>query len=106
MPETQTLDAHPGRKALAHTRRVLEQRPHKDDAELTLATQSLAVFRKELLDRQRRTVATAEDRDRLSRLNAIISVVMAMHFPIGNPQWGEFEKTQVWLTDLVEELEA
>ena len=103
---SETIELHPGRKALAHTKRVLEQRPHKDDDELTYATQCLARFREELIGVQRHAGAEAKDGDRLSRLNAIISVVMAMHFPLGNPPWTEFEKTQVWLQDLVEEIEA
>ena len=97
---------HPGHEALAHTKRVLEQRPHKDDDELTYATQCLARFREELIGIQRRDGATSRNGDCLSRLNAIISVVMAMHFPIGNPPWGEFENTQVWLRNLVEEIEV
>ena len=99
-------ETHPGRKALAHAQRVLEKRPHKDDHELTSLTQCLAGFREELLVAYRREGATPNDGDRLSRINAIISVVMAMHFPIGNPPWGEFEKTQGWMNDLVAEIES
>ena len=99
-------EPHPGREALAHTGRVLEQRPHKDDHELTSATQYLAKFREELIAARRSPGVTPKSRDYLSRLNAIISVVMAMHFPIGNPPWDEFEKVQVWLHDLVEKIEA
>ena len=111
MPEKEKLrhrtpELQPGRKALVHTKRVLEQRPDKDDQELTLATQCLGQFRKELIEAHRQERATTKDGDCLSRLNAIISVVMAMHFPIGNPPWDEFEKTQAWLTDIVEEMKV
>ncbi len=105
LSERSGRDAHPGHQALAHATRVLDQRPRKDDIELTLATQCLARFREELLAAQRAGPASDQKRDCLSRLNAIIAVVMAMHFPIGNPPWDEFEKTQGWLRALVEEAE-
>ena len=99
-------DLHPGRQTIAHCRRVLEQRPKKDDHELSYATQELAAFRDELIQAQRSERAQACDTERLSRLNAIISVVMAMHFPLGNPPWGEFEKALTWLEALVSEIEG
>lgn len=98
-------ELHPGRKALKHTARVLEQQPKKDDNELSSATQCLAAFREELIRSQRHDDATDCDRERLARLNAIISVVMGMHFPLGNPPWAEFEKAQIWLGALVDEIE-
>ena len=104
MLRRQDSKPHPGREALVHIKRVLDQRPRKNDNELTFATQCLARFREELLSERR--AGRVIDRDRLSHLNAVISVVMAMHFPIGNPPWEEFEKTQGWLRDLVGEVEA
>lgn len=98
-------ELHPGRKALAHTSKVLEQRPFKDDDELSLATQCLSRFRAELIDKQRHHSATATDRERLARLNAIVALVMGMHFPIGDAPWDEFEKVQSWLEELTEEVE-
>ena len=98
-------DAHPGHEALACLDRVLEQRPFKDDHELSHATRRLATFREALIHIQRSDEVTDADRERLARLNAIISVVMGMHFPLGNAPWGELEKAQRWLGDLVAETE-
>ncbi len=103
MPES---EPHPGRRAIEHAKRVLAQRPHKDDDELTCATQCLAAFRRELIAEQRREGCQPGTAECLSRLNAVISVVMGMHFPLGNPPWEEFEKVQGWLHDLVEEVEG
>ena len=103
-PDWTTL--HPGRKALQHVARILEQRPKKDDHELSYLTRCLGDFRAELIDKQNGEGATHADRTRLSHLNAILSVAMAMHFPIGNPPWEEFEKMRAWLTTLVDEIEA
>ena len=59
-----------------------------------------------MLIHARRTAGSADgEHERLARLNAIISVVMGMHFPIGNAPWGELEKAHGWLRDLVEECE-
>ena len=98
-------DAGAGHRALAHVERVLEQRPKKDDHELSHATRCLAEFREELIRRSRAQGAVAGDYQRLARINAIVSVVMGMHFPIGNAPWGELEKAYGWLKDLVEETE-
>lgn len=100
MPELQ-----PGRKAIMHLDRVLEQRPKKDDHELSFATQCLAAFREDLVKAAHCDEAKPQDRECLSRLNAIISVVMGMHFPLGNAPWDEFEKALGWLKDLVDEVE-
>ena len=96
---------HPGHDALCYVTRVLEQKPKKDDHALSFATRSLAAFREELIESQRCETATDTDRERLARLNAIIAVVMGMHFPLGHPPWGEFEKARAWLKALVDEME-
>ena len=99
-------DPRPGHRALAHLDRVLDQRPKKDDHELTHATRCLAEFRESLIRTRGAEGASDDDHKRLARLNAIISVVMGMHFPIGNAPWGELEKAYGWLKDLVEECEC
>jgi hypothetical protein len=99
------LDTHPGQQALMHLERVLEQRPKKDDHALSFATQGLAAFREELIARQRDALPASDDRNRLVHLNGIISIVMAMHFPLGNAPWDEFEKAVGWLRALVSAVE-
>ena len=103
MPEGVT--SHPGHQAMKHFARVLEQKPHKDDHELSRLTNCLSAFRDELIEAQRAPAVTANDRVRLSHLNAIISVVMGMHFPLDSPPWEEFGKAQAWLVALVAEIE-
>lgn len=100
------LEPHPGRKSLQHLARVLEQKPNKDDHELSSLTQSLAQFRENLIEINTRGVPSRDKRECLMHLNAIVSVVMGMHFPLGNPPWEEFEKTQDWLKALVTRVEG
>ncbi len=99
-------EPHPGRKALGHVARVLEQKPTKDDHELSLITQCLAPFRAELIERSKGKAPSHEARECLAHLNGIVSVVMAMHFPIGQPPWEELEKAKGWLEALVERVEG
>jgi hypothetical protein len=106
IPEGKRKTLQPGHKAMEHARNVLAQRPHKDDHELTTATQCLADFRRELIVAQHKQGSQLKDGECLSRLNAIISVTMGMHFPLGNPPWEEFEKVLGWLDVLVDDVEG
>jgi|GEM_PF-1517905 len=105
MPERNWAELHPGHKSLKHVARILEQRPKKDDHELSHLTRCLAAFREELIGVQSCERANPRDRLRLMHLNAVISIVMGMHFPVGDPPWGEFEKTRGWLEELVRDIE-
>ena len=99
-------EPHPGRKALGHVARILEQKPRKDDHELSFLTQCLAEFREELIERNRSQAPSHEARGCLMHLNAVVSVVMGMHFPLGQPPWEEFAKAQGWLETLVKRVEG
>ena len=89
-----------GRDALADIDKVLAQKPDKDDATLSKATQQLCLFRDRLIEAQRRPDHGHEDSRRLTRVNAIISIVLAVHFPLGDVPWDELEKARSWLADL------
>ncbi len=95
----------PGRESLKHAQRILEQKPHKDDHALSHLTRCLGEFRERLIQADRRG-SHPEDRQRLSHLNAIISIVMAMHFPIGQAPWTEYEKACNWLEEIVRATEG
>ena len=99
-------ELHPGREALKHVMRVLEQKPAKDDHELSALTQCLAKFRAELIERNRSEAPSHEARECLMHLNAVVTVVMGMHFPLGQPPWDEFAKAEGWLETLVERVEG
>ena len=90
---------HPGREALDEIGRALAAKPATDGQALSAATRCLAQFREELLAERR--AGRPVEGERLAHLNAVIAVVMAMHFPIGQPPWKELEKAQGWLRDLL-----
>lgn len=76
------------RRALGAMNGVLASRPYKDDLALADATRSLCVWRDVLIEGPRTSEA---DRDRLQRLNAVLSVVAGMHYPLGEVPWAPFE---------------
>jgi hypothetical protein len=84
--------------ALAALDRALAARPHGDGDAFSEATRHLCVVRDRLAQAR---VTTPETRWRLERINAVISVVLAGHFPLGAVPWGELEKARDWLAEIV-----
>ncbi|MBV8681642.1 MAG: hypothetical protein JO111_02125 [Caulobacteraceae bacterium] len=89
-----------GREGLACIDQALAARPKKDGHVLTQATAALCLYREELIARGRR--GGAEDRRRLEHCNAVLSIVAAVHFPLGNAPWEELERARGWLSELLE----
>ena len=56
--------------------------------------------------RAREGTPSSETRECLMHLNAIVGVVMGMHFPLGQPPWMEFAKARGWLETVVERVEG
>jgi hypothetical protein len=93
-------DLSGGGRALALIGHVLDKRPDKDDAVLAACARELCVYRDALILRLRAAPSDATGRQRLSHVNAVLSVVLAVHFPIDAVPWDELEKAQVWLAEL------
>ena len=87
-----------GQDALAHIDKALADRPKRDGATLKAALQALATFRDHLVTRHRADGGTRLP-SKLEHVNAVISVVMAAEFPIGEVQWAELDKARDWLDD-------
>ena len=80
--------------------RALRDKPEVDGHVFSEAAMALSQLRNELADRQRRDGATPDSRRQLEHVNAVISVVLGAHFPLGNVPWPEVEKARSWLADL------
>jgi hypothetical protein len=93
-------DVEGGGRALALIDQVLEKRPDKDDAALAACARELCVYRDALIVRQRAAPAEADARQRLSHVNAILAVVLAVHFPIDAVPWDELQQARSWLAEL------
>jgi len=87
------------RQALQAIGETLAKKPEKDDAALSESTQKLATYREALI-REARAGGAAE-RTRLEHVNAVLSVVTAVHFPLGDVPWERLAKARAWLADLI-----
>lgn len=93
-----------GREGLRKIDEALSKRPKKDGQVLTEATGLLCAYRDGLIEAARS--GGAQDRERLSHINAILSVVAGVHFPLGDVPWAELEKARGWLCDLLDKAPA
>jgi hypothetical protein len=100
MPQNEGATDDPGRVALAAMDRILAKRPEKDGHDISEAISCLCEFRNQLICNQGEADASPQERGRLERLNAVISVVMGGHFPLGSIPWDEIEHGRAWLADL------
>jgi hypothetical protein len=93
-----------GHRALAALDAVLARKPTRDDGALTKATMELTQFRDAIIAEQRAGgIRTADERQHLAHLNSVLSVVLGVHFPLGETPWDELWKARSWLSDLVAE---
>lgn len=95
-------DVQAGRDALAHLDQALADRPKRDGRTLKGAIQKVGQFRDHFIARHRAEGGTRW-RPELERANAVLSVVMAAEFPIGEVPWDELEKARAWLDELLRE---
>ena len=93
-------DGSTGERALALIDKLLSERPEKVGHDFSEATRCLAAFRDELISRFRETRAE-RDRARLDGVNAVLSVVVSGHFPLGDIPWGHIEKARKRLDGLI-----
>jgi len=96
-------DVGGGGRALALIDQVLAKRPDKDDVALADCARELCVYRDALILAQRAAPADKAARLRLSHVNSILAVVLAVHFPIDAVPWDELEKARDWLVQLLSE---
>ena len=82
--------------ALAEIDTVLAAKPNVDGHTLSLAAQHLSALRDDLAGRPRDPAT----RRSLGHVNAVISVVLAVHFPLGGIPWPELVKARAWLAEL------
>lgn len=93
----------PARQALAELDQALAARPYAEGHTFSMAALHLSQLRDRMAAAQRDKGADATSRRRLEHVNAVISIVLAGHFPLGAVPWPELEKARGWLAELVEE---
>lgn len=91
-------DDHAG-KALEAIERALEEKPHKEGHTFSAAARHLSALRDSLIARKHEDEAQAR-RD-LEHVNAVISVILAGHFPLGEVPWDELKLARRWMAEYV-----
>lgn len=80
--------------------KLLEERPTRVGDDFSAATRCITAFRDELISQWRRT-SDAADRQRLEQVNAVLSVVLGGHYPVGKIPWPEIEKARALFAGVV-----
>lgn len=91
------------RDALAAVDKALAERPHKEGQTFSVAARSLCAVRDSLSLREKDDPLR---RRWLGHINAVISVVLAGHFPLGSVPWDEIAKARGWLADFAADIGA
>ena len=99
------MTERPGRKALHELDKVLAAKPPQDGQAFSAATKAISALREEVIATLRRN-DSAGRRKTLSHLNAVLSVVLGGHYPLGQVPWDELHKARGWLEDIVRKEEA
>ncbi len=104
MPPSEEGAPNEGRASLDALDKVIADKPHKVGPDFSAATRHLCAFRDALIAQFRAAgdEATHPVRERLGRVNAVISTVLAGHFPLGPIPWAEIEKAREQLREVVE----
>ncbi len=89
-------------EALAAVDKLLADRPKRVGHDFSEATKRLTAYRQALLASWGGPPSEPMDRKRLSRLNAVISVVYGTHYPIGSPEWEPLRGARDELARLVD----
>ena len=95
--------SNPGHQALAQIDVALRDRPSKNDDALSQATVQLARFRDGLIAMRRESGLSPHQQRQLAHVNAVITIVLGVHFPLGAVPWDELEKARGWLDEVVRE---
>ena len=90
----------PGTVALRLLDEVLAGRPERDGPRFSACARHLCALRRTLVGDLRAGEGEA-GRQRLGRLNGVISVVVGGHFPLGKVPWEHLEHARTALAELV-----
>ena len=87
----------PGHQALAALDDALRQQPHADPVAFSQAARGVAALRDQVCAEP----PGPTRRTRLDHVNAVLSMVLAGHFPLGPVPWHEIRAAREWLADIV-----
>jgi len=82
------------RAAVSALDELLEEHPRNLEGALVEATQCLVALRARLTSMSRRSPHDQTSRDQLVQVNAVLSVLMAGHYPIEGVRWDCIKKAR------------
>lgn len=94
------MDHERGEQALGAIDKLLKERPDKVGHDFSEATRLVASYRDMLVDDWRRTNAEPAH-DRLAAVNAVLSVMVGGHFPLGAIPWQHIERAREQLAKIL-----
>jgi formate dehydrogenase major subunit len=80
-------DAPTPAEVLARLDKLLADRPHRVGHDFSEATRCLTALREQIIGHLRAGNAPPGTAERLARLNAVLSVLVGTHYPVGAPKW-------------------
>jgi formate dehydrogenase major subunit len=98
-------DGPTGQDVLARIDKLLADRPSRVTHDFSAATTCLTEYRERVIRRLREKGSPPDGRERLARLNAVLSVVVGTHYPVGSPKWEHLEKARHSFAGLIGELQ-
>ncbi len=102
----EVVAANEGVRAVELIEAVVARRPEKDDAALAAAVEAICAYRQGLIGRRDAAAWTDSDERGLATLNGVLSLVLAVQFPLGNVRWHELEGARAALAELVRRADA
>lgn len=93
------MTAHSAREALEALNEAIGDAPRRNGHAFSRAATCLSAYREELIAQH--GLQGEANRQRLSRVNAVLSLVLAGHFPLGDAPWDDIKKGRDWLSELV-----
>ncbi len=91
--------------ALGMLDKLLAERPERVGHDFSAAVRWIAAYRDELTAEWRRTESAA-DRLRLGKVNAVLSVVVGGHYPLGKVPWQSIEQARAQFVSVVESVDS
>ncbi len=79
--------------------KLLAERPERVGHDFSEATRWICAYRDELIAIWRRTASEA-DRQRLAKVNAVLSVVLGGHYPLAEIPWDAIERARAQLASV------
>lgn len=86
--------ARDGEAALRAIDKLLQDQPRKVGEDFSEAIRLVTEVRNELIDRHRRAEPDEAGRRRLARLNAVLTVLIAGHYPLGKVPWTHIQNAR------------